>query len=294
MSGNETVAGFMRAGTNIYTDQNYGYGLVGLYNSARYQWVFAMGDAYKLAADGTTPGNLYGIAWTHENVGWQSKAWLGHQALFMANWLTQTVIGNGIWTRASIQAEGDGRYWTTSSRIFMNDSDESTTAAKSIHANSNLIWFLNWAGSWQAYWDNSGHMWNAGNITSNASIYAYNYYYNSDRNLKKNIIPISNALEKIQKLQGYEFDWKKDDTHSIWVIAQEVEKIFPELVSESQDAYGKKFKTVQYGNLVAPLIEATKELSAQNQAQDREIEEMRQELAELKKIIQHLEASTQK
>lgn len=68
MSGNETVAGFLRAGTNVYTDANYGYGLVGAYASTRYQGVYAMGDAYKLSADGTTPGNLYGIAWTHSNV----------------------------------------------------------------------------------------------------------------------------------------------------------------------------------------------------------------------------------
>jgi hypothetical protein len=74
MSGNETLAGnitaggLVRAGTNMYTDANYGYGLVGAYASTRYQGVYAMGDAYKLAADGTTPGTLYGIAWTHSNV----------------------------------------------------------------------------------------------------------------------------------------------------------------------------------------------------------------------------------
>jgi hypothetical protein len=104
MSGNQTVAWFLRAGTNVYTDQNYGYGLVGAYSATRYQWVYAMGDAYKLAADGTSPGSLYGIAWTHTNIGGESKAWLGHQALFMENGVTQTAIGNGIWTRAAITA----------------------------------------------------------------------------------------------------------------------------------------------------------------------------------------------
>jgi hypothetical protein len=52
-----------------------------------------MGDAYKLSADGTTPGNLYGMAWTHSNVGGESKAGLEHQALFMNNGVTQTAIG---------------------------------------------------------------------------------------------------------------------------------------------------------------------------------------------------------
>jgi trimeric autotransporter adhesin len=63
------VVGDIRVGGNIYTDQNYGNGLVGAYASTRYQGVYAMGDSWKLSTDGTTPGNLYGIAWTHENVG---------------------------------------------------------------------------------------------------------------------------------------------------------------------------------------------------------------------------------
>ncbi|HCC49238.1 MAG TPA: hypothetical protein DEQ38_14145 [Elusimicrobia bacterium] len=106
MSGNLTTAGGLYPGGNVYIDDNYGLGVVGLYDSTRYQGVFAMGDSYKLAADGTTPGTLYGIAWTHTNVGGQSKAGLGHQALFMENGVTQTAIGNGIWTRADITASG--------------------------------------------------------------------------------------------------------------------------------------------------------------------------------------------
>ncbi len=101
-SGNMSNAGLIRAGTNIYTDANFGYGLVWLYDSTKYQWVFAMGDSYKLPANGLSPGNLYGIAWTHENASGQSKAWLEHQALFMMNGVTQTAIGNGIWTKGGL------------------------------------------------------------------------------------------------------------------------------------------------------------------------------------------------
>ena len=93
---------------NLYTDQNYGYGLVGVYSSTRYQGVFAMSNDYKLLADGTGTGNLYGIAWTHTNVGGQSKSGLGHQALFMDNGTTQTAIGSGIWTNGLITSIGYG------------------------------------------------------------------------------------------------------------------------------------------------------------------------------------------
>ena len=100
---------------NVYIDQNYGHGIVGLYASDRYQGVFAMGDSYKLAANGTSPGSLYGIAWTHTNVGGESKSGLGHQALFMTNGVTQTAIGTGIWTNGLITTTsyGTSANWNT-------------------------------------------------------------------------------------------------------------------------------------------------------------------------------------
>jgi len=88
---------------------NYGIGNVGVYASDKYQAVFAMGDAYKLPADGTTPGTLYGIAWTHSNVGGQSISTLSHQALFMSNGVTQAAIGTGVWTSGNVTAYSDIR-----------------------------------------------------------------------------------------------------------------------------------------------------------------------------------------
>lgn len=87
-----------RANGNLYIDDNFGNGVVGAYASTRYQGVFAMGDAYKLSVDGTTPGNLYGLAWTHSNVGGQSVAGLSHQLLVMENGITKVALGSGIWT----------------------------------------------------------------------------------------------------------------------------------------------------------------------------------------------------
>lgn len=100
------VVGNIRTSGDIISDGNYGLGLVGVYDSARYQNVFAMGASYRLAADGTTPGNLHGIAWTHTNVGGQSKSGLSHQALFMTNGVTQTAIGTGIWTQGGYTQNG--------------------------------------------------------------------------------------------------------------------------------------------------------------------------------------------
>ncbi|MGI6374304.1 MAG: tail fiber domain-containing protein [Patescibacteria group bacterium] len=79
------------------------------------------------------------------------------------------------------------------------------------------------------------------------------FVYNSDIRLKKDVRTISGALDKVLALRGVNFTWKENGKPSVGLIAQEVEKIFPELVS------GDDEKGVQYGNLVAPLIEAVKE-----------------------------------
>lgn len=83
---------------------------------------------------------------------------------------------------------------------------------------------------------------------------AQSFTYGSDRNLKYNINTIDNALTKILKLRGVTFNWKSDDSKSVGLIAQEVEQVFPELVSGTEGHKG-----VEYGNLVGPLIEAVKE-----------------------------------
>lgn len=91
----------------------------------------------------------------------------------------------------------------------------------------------------------------------------------SDERLKKNIHTIQNPLEKVTSLRGVTFDFKENDKKQIGVIAQEVEKIIPEVVQERPDGY----KGVQYENLVALLIEAVKE-------QQKQINELRGRLNE--------------
>jgi hypothetical protein len=76
---------------------------------------------------------------------------------------------------------------------------------------------------------------------------------NSDEKLKNNIKTIDNALEKVMNLRGVEFDYVGSGAHSIGFIAQEVEKVVPELV------FGIDPKSVAYQNFVALLVEAVKE-----------------------------------
>jgi len=87
----------------------------------------------------------------------------------------------------------------------------------------------------------------------------------SDIRFKENITPIPNALDKLNKIGGYTFDWNSDPEltklhgfkgHDVGVIAQEIEKVLPELVTTRDNGY----KAVKYEKLVALLIESNKEL----------------------------------
>ena len=85
-------------------------------------------------------------------------------------------------------------------------------------------------------------------------------YAASDKRLKDNLISISNPLDKIGKIGGYEFDWNdKQDTytgHDVGVVAQEIQEVLPEVVEERDDGY----LAVKYEKIVPLLIESIKEL----------------------------------
>jgi len=87
-------------------------------------------------------------------------------------------------------------------------------------------------------------------------------FYSSDERLKDNIEEIPNALDKVESIRGVHFDWNDKqevyEGHDIGVIAQEVEKVLPEIVEDRDNGY----KAVKYEKLTAVLIQAVKELSA--------------------------------
>jgi len=100
-----------------------------------------------------------------------------------------------------------------------------------------------------------------GNITATGNITAY---YSSDKRLKDNIIPINNPFDKINKIGGYEFDWRPEyekihnsKGHDVGVIAQEIKENMPELVG---DMYGG-YMGVKYEKLTVYLLEAVKNLN---------------------------------
>jgi hypothetical protein len=95
-------------------------------------------------------------------------------------------------------------------------------------------------------------------------------FYSSDIRLKENVVQISHALEKVMQINGVHFDWKDDyieerggedgffvRKNNIGIIAQEIEKVLPEIVVTKPNGY----KAVRYELIVALLIQAIKELN---------------------------------
>jgi hypothetical protein len=99
--------------------------------------------------------------------------------------------------------------------------------------------------------DDAGHFTATGNVTAF-----------SDKRLKENIKPIEGAINKVQQLSGNTYtrnDLKDSNRSYAGVIAQEVEVVLPEAVSESEDG----IKTVDYNSVIALLIESVKEQQKQ-------------------------------
>jgi prepilin-type N-terminal cleavage/methylation domain-containing protein len=101
--------------------------------------------------------------------------------------------------------------------------------------------------------------------------------YNSDRRLKDNVRDIPDSLERVLRLRGVLYDWKnqastREGRDQLGLIAQEVEQVFPEAVSTDSRT---GLKSVAYGNLISPLIEAVKEQQEMIRQQRRELDELR-------------------
>ncbi|MCX4026929.1 tail fiber domain-containing protein [Endozoicomonas sp. SM1973] len=90
----------------------------------------------------------------------------------------------------------------------------------------------------------------------------------SDQNLKQNITLVDNALDKVVQINGVSFEWRSNNQKDIGVIAQNVEQVFPELVSTSPKT---GFKQVNYAGLLGVLIESVKELKRENEALRQEL-----------------------
>jgi hypothetical protein len=126
------------------------------------------------------------------------------------------------------------------------------------------------------------NFWVNGEIEAALDVYSRGSKLTSDARLKTDIQPLRNPLNALDQIHGVRFRWKKDGRRDLGVIAQDVEEVFPELVSE---VHGNK--AVAYGNLVAVVIEALKQHRSDEAT---ELRRLKSENAALQARLEHLES----
>lgn len=130
--------------------------------------------------------------------------------------------------------------------------------------------------TWQNGQFNVSHaIYAAGDITSGAWMYANEFYLNSDARYKDNIIELESVKDKLHLVPVHRYSMKDgSNDNAIGVIAQEVEEVFPELVTTKEDGY----KSVNYRALSTVLWKIVQE-------QDKEIEDVKSRLARIEELL---------
>jgi hypothetical protein len=108
----------------------------------------------------------------------------------------------------------------------------------------------------------------------------------SDVRFKDNVNTLENSLEILTSLRGVSFEWRKDEFEKMGfvegqqygLIAQEVEKVLPEMVQKDQQGY----RLIDYSRLAPFMLEAIKQLNDKNQALSKELELMKEQIRQKK------------
>ncbi len=114
----------------------------------------------------------------------------------------------------------------------------------------------------------------------NGNIECIAVFENSDRRLKKDIVPMENSLQKITQLNGYTYYWQdetKGKNLQAGIVAQEVQQLFPELVKVDKEG----MLSVNYSGLIPVMIESTKELNSRVEQLEKQNAEILIALKEL-------------
>jgi hypothetical protein len=149
-----------------------------------------------------------------------------------------------------------------------------------------------WIGSaWRFYINR------VGNANFTGTVTATGFPIASDFRFKKNIQPLENTLSKVQKIVGVSYDLRKDefpeknfsDKPQIGFIAQDIEKIFPEMVFTDEKGY----KSVDYARLTPVLVEALKELTLKNQTLENKNQTLESRLDKIEAMLYTIQPNTE-
>jgi len=170
-----------------------------------------------------------------------------------------------------LESTGTGTRWTTVTTSSSSSSSAASGATLSDNTTTNSTFYPTLSSTTTGSYTTA--VISSTKLTFNPSsgnFSATQFTSLSDQTLKTNIRPIEDSVALVQRLQGVRFDWLETNKPSLGLIAQEVEKVIPELVETDNG-----IKSVSYSNMIGLLIEAIKE-------QQNQIEELKLEINILK------------
>jgi hypothetical protein len=235
-------------------------------------WIDSQGGQYTSLAFGHNGTEKANIAWDNTN-GYTNISTYGSGHLAMST-------GGSI--NAFLNSSGNFGIGTTAPTSLSVNTNSLTVGSSRNDLSGAIFYQSNGTIKAQSYWDSTGWLtyvnsgtarWytnatlnmelnTSGTLTVKADLVAYGSP--SDKRLKENIKPIESALDKVEKLQGVTFDWKESDSilnikEDIGFIAQDVQKVIPELVRENKDG----MLSMRHQGIAPILLEAIKELKAE-------------------------------
>ena len=184
--------------------------------------------------------------------------------------------GSGAAEKMRIDSNGNVGIGTTSPGARLEISGSSNSALFNIKSpiSGNII-FVTGSGcvginksTPTATFDISGSTIITGSLNVSTNITCLSLTETSTEAVKYNIVPLLSQLDNVLKLTPVSFNYKKNDKHSIGLIAEEVAKIYPEFTSDNNDS-------ISYGKITSVLIQSIKELKDIIDAQQKQIEDLK-------------------
>jgi fibronectin-binding autotransporter adhesin len=187
-------------------------------------------------------------------------------------------LQNNSGTTVMLTSAGIGTFYTRVTAPFISFGDSTVATNMAISNNfgyNNCLTFAGGSGDGgKAHrWVNNGNTSELAYLTTAGQLGAGSFNATSSKKYKTNIVPISNAMSIVNKLQGVYFDWKdnKKVGKDIGFIAEDVNEVLPSVVLKLNN----QVEAMEYGKLTAILVEAIKELSSEVQELKRQINELR-------------------
>tara|TARA_B100001093_G_C26860261_1_gene1029796 strand:+ start:5742 stop:7040 length:1299 start_codon:yes stop_codon:yes gene_type:complete len=259
-------------GTDTYFDNETGSIIFRRASSTSVMVIGSSGNFVVYQADGTTAGMELTSAGALTLASTLNCGAITSTGTVTAATLTATSAINGsfqgtIATSAQLATNGWINDTGGANRFYFTASAGPTY----IKINTN-IYFQDSGGSNRFSIDGSGNAVFSGNVTA--------YGSPSDKRLKEDITKINNAIDKVKQLEGITYTLKSDGNRLTGLIAQDLQKVLPEAVYETEtlDENKENHLAIRYGNTVGLLVEAIKE-------QQEQIEKQQEVINQISRII---------